>query len=602
MAKLTHMRVSTRLTMSFLLLAMVIIGVAIFAYFALQAIDGGVNTIYKDNLVPMHTLGDANSTTHELSTLLYDHALYPDQRARLLPEIEAAFAAIEADLERYTTFTMTPAQETLFAEVESAWRDYAATYRETLAQSTASSAAGDAPWVALEGGAVTTQAKVLDTAIADLLELTNTLALETHEASDMRLNQALLVLALVAVGAVILALGLGFLLGRRIAGNLGKVTRAASALAAGDLSQRVYVHTGDELEQLATAFNTMADTLQARMETERRDKETLMHAVAAYSAFTGRVAQGDLTVRIDNTFEGELALLAQQLNGMAAGLAELTGELRNGTQSISTAATEILATVSEHTASANQQSAAINQVTATVSEAQASSQQVVAKAGEVAQVAQDAVRVGQDGTEAVDAILKGMQEIRSKVEEIAQNILSLSEQTQQIGDIIATVTDIADQSNILAINAAIEAAKAGEQGKGFAVVAGEVRNLAEQSKQATGKVRTILVDIQKATNAAVLVTEQGSRGVEHGMSLTQRAGGVINQLSTTVRSTAQAAQQISAASRQQNLAMEQIAQAMREINQATLQFVTGAKQSQAAAEGLTDLAHELQTLAERYQV
>jgi methyl-accepting chemotaxis protein len=443
---------------------------------------------------------------------------------------------------------------------------------------------------------------VLDTAIADLLELTNTLALETHEASDMRLNQALLVLALVAVGAVILALGLGFLLGRRIAGNLGKVTRAASALAAGDLSQRVYVHTGDELEQLATAFNTMADTLQARMETERRDKETLMHAVAAYSAFTGRVAQGDLTVRIDNTFEGELALLAQQLNGMAAGLAELTGELRNGTQSISTAATEILATVSEHTASANQQSAAINQVTATVSEAQASSQQVVAKAGEVAQVAQDAVRVGQDGTEAVDAILKGMQEIRSKVEEIAQNILSLSEQTQQIGDIIATVTDIADQSNILAINAAIEAAKAGEQGKGFAVVAGEVRNLAEQSKQATGKVRTILVDIQKATNAAVLVTEQGSRGVEHGMSLTQRAGGVINQLSTTVRSTAQAAQQISAASRQQNLAMEQIAQAMREINQATLQFVTGAKQSQAAAEGLTDLAHELQTLAERYQV
>ena len=92
MAKLTYMRVSTRLTMSFLLLATVIIGVAIFAYFALQAIDDGVNTIYKDNLVPMHTLSDANATRHELSTRLYDYTLDHDQRARLLPEIATAFA------------------------------------------------------------------------------------------------------------------------------------------------------------------------------------------------------------------------------------------------------------------------------------------------------------------------------------------------------------------------------------------------------------------------------------------------------------------------------------------------------------------------------
>ena len=172
--------------------------------------------------------------------------------------------------------------------------------------------------------------------------------------------------------------------------------------------------------------------------------------------------------------------------------------LEAGTQNLSAAAAEILAAVSEHTASASQQSAAVNQVTATVSEAQASSQQSAAKAMEVSELAQDAMRVGQEGADSVANILAGMQDIRTKVEGIARNILALSEQTQQIGDIITTVTDIADQSNILAINAAIEAAKAGDQGKGFAVVAGEVRNLAEQSKQATAKVRSILGDIQKA--------------------------------------------------------------------------------------------------------
>jgi methyl-accepting chemotaxis protein len=195
-----------------------------------------------------------------------------------------------------------------------------------------------------------------------------------------------------------------------------------------------------------------------------------------------------------------------------------------------------------------------------------------------------------------------MQDIRDKVQAIAQDILALSEQTQQIGEITATVNDIADQSNLLALNAAIEAAKAGEQGKGFAVVAAEVRNLAEQSKQATAKVRLILGDIQKATNAAVLATEQGSRGADTGLGLAQRAGEVIGQLGDAIRQAAQAAQQIAALVHQQSVGMDQIAQAMGEINQATTQFVAGARQSQTAAEGLNALAKQLQLTTERYRL
>ena len=134
------------------------------------------------------------------------------------------------------------------------------------------------------------------------------------------------------------------------------------------------------------------------------------------------------------------------------------------------------------------------------------------------------------GRKSVESAIEGMQRIREQMESIAESIVQLSEQSQAIGEIIATVNDLAEQSNLLAVNAAIEAAKAGEQGKGFAVVAQEVKSLAEQSKQATAQVRTILGDIQKATSAAVMATEQGSKAVEAGVKQSGEAGESIRQL------------------------------------------------------------------------
>src|SRR6185369_6399816 len=128
--------------------------------------------------------------------------------------------------------------------------------------------------------------------------------------------------------------------------------------------------------------------------------------------------------------------------------------------------------------------------------------------------AQRALLVSNSGRKATEEAAAGMSRIRSQMDAIGQSMMRLSEQTQAIGQIIATVEDLSAQSNLLAVNAAIEAAKAGEQGKGFAVVAQEVKSLAEQSRHATDRVRGILGDIQKATTAAVMATEQGSKAVE----------------------------------------------------------------------------------------
>ena len=133
------------------------------------------------------------------------------------------------------------------------------------------------------------------------------------------------------------------------------------------------------------------------------------------------------------------------------------------------------------------------------------------------------------------AIASAMEEIRGRVDAIARDIVTLSERTQQIGEITATMNGLADRSNLLALNASIEAARAGEHGKGFAVVADEVRKLAEQSKAATAQVESILGDVQTATSAAVAASQDGTRVVEDGLELTGRAGEGIRSLSDTIR-------------------------------------------------------------------
>jgi methyl-accepting chemotaxis protein len=325
-------------------------------------------------------------------------------------------------------------------------------------------------------------------------------------------------------------------------------------------------------------------------------------AVTRIRGFAGKVAEGDLTERLNATTRDQFGQLSGTLDDMVEKLAAMSGQVMENAQAVSSSASEILATVNQQTAGANQQSAAINQTTTATEEIRATAEQAAQKADEVATQAENAVRVSAEGAEAVEAIVAGMGEIREKVAAIAGDVQALSEQTAQIGEITNAVNDIADQSNLLALNATIEAARAGEQGKGFAVVADEVRNLAEQSKQSTAQVQSILEEIERATRAAVAAAQEGTEVVEQGAQLAERAGEIIAQLSEANGTAAQSAQQIAMAVQQQNAGMDQIAQGMQETSQATNEFVAGVQQSQAAAEGLNQVASVLNELAAQYKV
>jgi methyl-accepting chemotaxis protein len=204
--------------------------------------------------------------------------------------------------------------------------------------------------------------------------------------------------------------------------------------------------------------------------------------------------------------------------------------------------------------------------------------------------------------ESVQQVIESMKKIDKQMNIIAETVVKLSEQNRSIGEITSTVTDIADQSNLLAVNAAIEAAKAGEQGRGFAVVAQEIRSLADQSKKATIQIKEILNEIQKSVNLSVDVTEKGSSTVAEGILLVTKSGNVIGALAEHVEAAVQISVQISSSSQQQMAGMEQVVPAMENIKQASEQNVAGIRQAQGAATDLNLLGQKIHGIIEKYNL
>ena len=370
---------------------------------------------------------------------------------------------------------------------------------------------------------------------------------------------------------------------QNIAGPLGKISVGAGRIATGDLDFSLSAtDRSDEVGALTRSFAQMTSSLRSMAELARD------------------ISIGNLTAEIKP--QSEKDVLGNAFYAMVKSLRDLNREIRESVGVLASSASEILATTAQLTAGASETATAISQTTSTVEEVKQTAQVASEKARNVSDTAHKSAQVSQTGKKAVDETITGMNRIREQMDLIAEGIVRLSEQGQAIGEIMASVNDLAEQSNLLAVNASIEAAKAGDQGKGFAVVAQEVRSLAQQSKQATAQVRTILTDFQKATSAAVMVTEQGSKAVDSGVRQSGEAGEAIRMLAESITEASHAASQIAASSQQQRVGMDQVALAMENIKQASMQNASSTKQSESAAMNLHTLGQKLKVLVERYQV
>jgi methyl-accepting chemotaxis protein len=425
---------------------------------------------------------------------------------------------------------------------------------------------------------------------------------EAQEVIYATLSSALVIVVITMIAAILIGFALAAVITRLITTPLAQITRAAESVAAGDLDQHVVVNSRDETGRLAEAFNIMLESLKRTMGSQVA-KEYLEGVINQYRSFVAQVSEGNLTTRLQlNATNDDLFQLGLNLNAMVEGLSAMANQSREVASSLSSAAAEILAATTQQIASATEQEAAVTQTIATVEEVRVTVKQTSDRAQSVAAASHQSLEVSRGGQESVSNSIDGMKLLQERVESIAENILLLSERTQQIGEIIQTVDEIADQSKLLALNASIEAARAGEEGRGFAVVAMEVRQLAEQSRTATARVRDILNQIQQATNSAVMVTEEGSKGAETGMVLVERAGVSIRDLATTIEEAAQAASQIAASTYQQSNGMDQLVAAIAAISQATSQTAASTRQAELSAQELNDMAHEMQQAVARYRL
>lgn len=274
----------------------------------------------------------------------------------------------------------------------------------------------------------------------------------------------------------------------------------------------------------------------------------------------------------------------------------ITKPVTSAINAMSSTSTEIAATVNQHERTASQQASMVNETTTTIQELGASSRQTSEQASSAAEVAQQALKATGEGTIIVKQAINGMNSLGAKVGVIAEHILKLGEQTAQIGNLANMVKDLSTEINMLALNAAVEAARAGEHGKGFAVVAGEVRKLANESKKSAEQANAVIADIQKATNATILRTEEGTKVVEEVTGYAGNVGELFDSLSEAANKVYENAQQVLLNAKQQATAIGQVVEAMNGLNTGARETAAGIIQTKTGIEQLNNAAGNLKQI------
>ncbi len=314
------------------------------------------------------------------------------------------------------------------------------------------------------------------------------------------------------------------------------------------------------------------------------------------------VADGDFSQEIPVSSAGEIGQLTTAFSQMMQKFREVLGTLRGSAEQLGFAALELSSSADEQSQSVSRQASALQETQITAQEIKQTSVLASQKAEAVLQVAERADQISLEGEQAIESSVSGLTEIRAQVAEIAQKINELRERTRQIGGITQTVKDLADQSNMLALNAAIEAVRSGEHGKGFAVVAREIRSLADQSIQATNRVRDILDDISSAISTTVTITEKGAQRMESGLIQVKASGDNLRELSTIVKDNSGAARQIAAAVSQQNAGITQIFTAVTDLSRMMDDAVRRVESTKAAATSLKGVTERVSQVVKSYRI
>ncbi|SPF56985.1 HAMP domain protein [Candidatus Desulfosporosinus infrequens] len=552
-------KIRTKILSMVILMALFIGGVGFVGYYYNAKANVQMTDIYANNLIGVKYLNDLRAQTRAGEADMYHFLLATDNDTQQAQQsdMKTRSANIDKSFSVYLMLSSDPyakeRQQKILTEL--------ASYRAERQKAMDIASQGDQKG-AYDYFAKNAQAHI-DLLNATLQELADYSAKQADATNAQNnVDYALSIKLLIAISgiAILLCLMIGFAVATLISNSIKKVLVSVERVAAGDLSiEDVIIKGNDEAGLLATSFNTMKNNLHKLVEQ-----------------------------------------VSQSSEQVAASSEELTAIAEQNTQ----ASTQIAASIELVALGTEKQAAAVNETSAAVEEISASTEEVAASSGEITRSMVETLTKTKVGQKALNRVVEQMNSISEGTDRVQHSIMALSTNSEKIGNIIGVITGIADQTNLLALNAAIEAARAGEQGRGFAVVAEEVRKLAEQSREATKQIETLINQNYSDISTSVMAMGDGVNNVKVGMEVVNVAGQSFSDIAIFVESVSTQMEQISATIQQIASGNQQIVNSVREVDVISQETAdqaqtvsAGVEEQTASMEQVTSSAQSLSAMA-----
>ena len=538
---LKNLKLGTKLIGGFLLVAVIALIIGVFGYLQVHKLDTADTKLYRQIVVPLEQL-TAISTDFQRVRVNSRDLVYAekDDREKYAHRIEELSTSMDNEAAAYEKTLFSEEGKKLFKDFKDAESTYFTTIKR-LTELVLQDKTEEAKTL-LKGDANTTSRK-LQNAIAKLVESKVKQGKILSENNTVLANSSGWLMTGLSIAGTILAIVLGSVITRSITKPVSALAENAQRMSEGNLQVTIISDSTDEIGQLSDSFRTMAENLK-----------TTIHQVSDTAA--------------------TVASASSQLSSTAEQLATGTEEMACQASTVATASEEMSATSSSIAQNCHQ---------AADSSSQASQAATI-------------------GSGVVSTSISIMEQISKRVQSTAETVKTLGERSNQIGAIVATIEDIADQTNLLALNAAIEAARAGEQGRGFAVVADEVRALAERTTRATHEISTMIKNIQSETQVAVTAMEQGVQEVERGSIEAGRSGEALQEILMQINEVTMQVNQIATAAEEQTATTNEITNNIMQISQVVQDTSRGVHESATAANDLSRMAEQLQTLVHKFKL
>jgi methyl-accepting chemotaxis protein len=397
-----------------------------------------------------------------------------------------------------------------------------------------------------------------------------------------QLYKVMLTIGIIAALGAVAVILTSYFIARRMSRSIGRLTEISLKIAEGDIDNDIDVTGKDEIGELAGAYGS------------------LVGYISEMAQAAQRVAAKDFTVEVKPKSSRDV--LGSSFKAMTESLSDVIRQIADSTHVLASAASEITSTSEQMTKGARNQADRVAQVSTAIEEMASSIIEASKNSDSAASASKNSSDTAKGGGEIVSETISGMRQISDVIRKSAENITLLANSVDEIGKIVSVIDDIADQTNLLALNAAIEAARAGEQGRGFAVVADEVRKLAERTGKATGEITSMISGIQKQTDEVVNSMETGIQEVDKGRELADKAGTSLSAVVDMSQKLMEMIQQIAAASQEQSSGAEVIAKNVEDISAIATATASGAEQSAQASAELNKQTEDLKRIVTQFRV